>query len=113
MMNENLPQENNQLQDLQEQNDALQRQIDQYRQQEIVDAALWRARARNPIAVRALMDWMNAKPEELESMIIEIREKEPYLFYPENSDQPSLMGFSPTQGVDPQSDAFVTGFLNR
>lgn len=99
--------------DLQNQNDLLKEELACYKQQEVVDAALWRARARNPIAVRALIDWIDATPEQLEQAIASIRKQEPYLFYLENTDQPKLTGFSPVQGADNQQDAFITGFLNQ
>lgn len=99
--------------DLQNEIERLKQEVARYQQQEIVDAALWRARARNPIAVRALIDWTEATTEQLDQAIGIIREQEPYLFYLENTDQPKLTGFSPIQGADNQQDAFISGFLNR
>lgn len=116
MLKQNTDNQNDDLQVLQQENESLKQQVEQYRQNERIDRILWRAGARNPIAARAILaekDIEKMKDEELESAVGALQEQEPYLFYPKMDTQKKLRGFTPAEGSDFQMDAFMNGFLNQ
>lgn len=99
-------------------------QIENYLRNEIIDRALWRAGARNPIAARALMNLAhittdklqktsNSELSELQSAIDDLKQNEGYLFYTQNLDTPQLSGMMLQNENAQAQDAFVSGFLKR
>lgn len=99
----------------QETMEQLQKIIEQYKQQEKIDKLLWRAGARNPIAVRALLDVeaIGDDMQLIEEAIQTLKEEESYLFHLDRSNQPQLVGFSPSEGSDQEYDSFIKGFLHQ
>lgn len=95
--------------------EQLQKTIEKYKQQEKIDKLLWRAGARNPIAVRALLDLETIGDDmhQMEEAIQALKEEEAYLFHVDRRDQPQLVGFSPSEGSDQEYDSFIRGFLHQ
>lgn len=100
---------------------VLRAQIAVFERNVIIDKALWRAGAKNPVAVRALLNLEKMHPDEqgdiagLDEAIAEIKEREGYLFFERTTVRPGLYGFTPSEAGpagQTSKDAFAAGFLN-
>lgn len=114
----------NDQEQLQQENERLQQENEQLRDQlriskmlSVIDARLVRLGARNPTAVRSLLQIENitiddqGNLEGLDEQIEKLRTEEGYLFYPQRHQQ--MYGMSPEEARDePELDLFARGFLN-
>lgn len=103
---------------LERENAALKAEIIMLKQNEDIDRKLWAAGAKNPVAVRALLDEKDKALDEegqmtmLDEAIERIREQEAYLFYERREAAQKLFGIKPAEASDMQNDPFIAGFMN-
>ena len=101
--------------------EALKVKVAEFERNAVIDKALWRAGAKNPIAVRALLNLEKMSMDEmgeipgLDQAIAEIKEQEEYLFFERMPNRNGLYGFLPAEtgrAGQTSADAFAAGFLN-
>lgn len=103
------PPESADIQALREENAALKARLEKMEKHAQLDQYLLKAGARNPVAVRALLDTsQNDNPKEWQKQIEELKQNESYLFHPAPID--GYFGSAPCESREDREDAFMRGF---